>query len=256
MTHHQIVKLTMLGTAAAIPDLSHENVHMVLDSGSLKLLIDCGASPASRLMRAGLDFMDLDGLIVTHHHPDHIYGVPILLMDLWLMGRLETFPIYGPQKSLQVIKGVMELYEWDTWPNFPHIDFREIPLAPDTPVISNNHISITASPVEHVVPAIGLRLTNQKTGKVLVYTSDTMRDSRVVHLARNADILIHEATGRYFGHSTGADAGLDALEANAKRLVLVHSPVVRGDPQAILEEAKDVFKGPVELAEDFKVYEF
>ncbi len=253
---HRTVRLIILGTAAAIPDPSHENVHMVLDSGDLKLLIDCSGSPASRLMRAGIDLMDLDGLIVTHHHPDHIYGVPILLMNLWLMGRRESFPIYGPQKSLQVIKGIMDLYEWDSWPNFPHIDFRQIPLEPDTPVVSNQVVSITASPVEHMVPVIGLRMTNRRTGQVLVYTSDTMRDPCVVHLARDADILIHEATGEYFGHSTGADAGLDALEANAKRLVLIHYPPVRGDPQAILKEAKEVFKGPVELAEDFKVYEF
>jgi ribonuclease Z len=90
---------------------------------------------------------------------------------------------------------------------------------------------------------------------VLAYTSDTMRGPRVVAMARNADILIHEATGDYFGHSTGADAARDALEANAKRLVLIHYPVVRGNPAAILEEAKSVFAGPVELAEDFNVYE-
>jgi ribonuclease Z len=207
-------------------------------------------------MRAGLSITDLDGLIVTHHHPDHIYGVPILLMNLWLLGRRGTFPIYGPQKTLQVIQGIMDLYERDTWPDFLDIDFREIPLVPDTPVISDKVISISASPVAHVIPAIGLRMTNQQTGKVLAYTSDTMRDPRAVHLARDADILIHEATGEYFGHSTGSDAAHDALEANAKRLVLIHYPAVRGDPQAVLEEAKSFFQGSVELAEDFKVYEF
>jgi ribonuclease Z len=252
----QTVKLTILGTAASIPDLSHDNVYMVLDGGNLKVLIDCGSSPASRLMRAGLDFMELDGLIVTHHHPDHIYGVPILLMNLWLMGRREDFPIYGPHKTLEVIQGMMDLYEWDTWPNFPHIDFRQIPLVPDTPVISDNLVSITASPVEHIIPAIGLRIVNQQTGKVLVYTSDTMRDPGVVRMARDADILIHEATGEYYGHSTGTDAALDAIEANAKRLVLIHCPPVRGNPEAILEETRAIFQGPTELAEDFKVYEF
>ncbi len=77
-----------------------------------------------------------------------------------------------------------------------------------------------------------------------------------MRLARDADILIHEATGEYYGHSTGADAARDALEANAKRLVLIHYPSVRGDPDAILEEARAIFQGPIELAEDFKVYEF
>lgn len=252
---NQTARLIPLGTAA-IADPAHDNVYMVLDAGDLKILIDCGGSPSSRVMQAGLNFTDLDGLIVTHHHPDHIYGVPILLMNLWLLGRRGSFPIYGPGKALQVIQKMMDLYEWDTWPAFIRIDFREIPLVPGTPVLSNHVVSIEAWPVAHMIPAIGLRMTNQQTGKVLVYTSDTMRDPGVVHLARDADILIHEATGEYYGHSTGADAAHDALEANANRLVLIHYPSVRGDPDAVLEEAKAIFQGPVELAEDFRVYEF
>jgi ribonuclease Z len=123
-------------------------------------------------------------------------------------------------------------------------------------VVSDRVLSITASPVAHVIPAIGLRITNQQTGKVLVYTGDTMRDPNVVHLARDADILIHEATGQFFGHSTGADAARDALEANVRRLVLIHYPSLQGDSAAVLEEAQTIFRGPAELAEDFKVYEF
>ena len=251
----QTARLTILGTAAAIPDLTHDNVCMALDSGDLRLLIDCGGSPVPRLMRAGIDFMTLDGLIVTHDHPDHIYGVPLLLMDLWLMGRREPFPIYGSPRALHVIQEIMRLYEWETWLNFPRIDFHEIAAVSGTPVVDGEFISITAWPVEHLIPTLGLRITNRGTGRVLAYTSDTMSGPHVVDMARNADILIHEATGGEFGHSTGADAARDALEANAKRLVLIHYPVVRGNPTAILEEAKSVFAGPVELAEDFAVYE-
>jgi ribonuclease Z len=252
---NQTARLIPLGTAA-IADPAHDNVYMVLDADDLKLLIDCGGSPSSRMAQAGLNFTDLDGLIVTHHHPDHIYGVPVLLMNLWLLGRRGTFPIYGPGKALGIIQKMMDLYEWENWPDFLRTDFREIPLTPGTPVLSNHVVSIDASPVAHLTPAIGLRMTNRQTGKVLVYTSDTMRDPGVVRLARDADILIHEATGEYYGHSTGADAAHDAMEANAKRLVLIHYPAVRGNPDAVLEEARAIFQGPLELAEDFKVYEF
>ena len=252
---NQTARLIPLGTAA-IADPAHDNVYMVLDAGDLKVLIDCGGSPSSRVTKAGLNFTDLDGLIVTHHHPDHIYGVPVLLMNLWLLGRRGSFPIYGPGKALGIIQNMMDLYEWKAWPEFLRVDLREMPLTPGTPVVSNHIVSIEAWPVAHMIPAIGLRMTNQRTGKVLVYTSDTMRDPGVVRMARDADILIHEATGEYYGHSTGADAAYDAVEANAKRLVLIHYPSVRGDPGAVLEEARAIFKGPVELAEDFDVYEF
>jgi ribonuclease Z len=177
-------------------------------------------------------------------------------MNLWLLGRRDTFPIYGPRKTLQIIRKTIDLYEWDSWPNFLNLDFQAIPPEPGASVVSDGLVSITASPVAHEIPAIGLRLTNQHTGKTLVYTSDTMRDPRVVHLARNADILIHEATGKYYGHSTGTDAALDAVDAGAKKLVLVHYSPLRGNPIETLQEAQAVFSGPVELGEDFKVYEF
>jgi ribonuclease Z len=251
----QRAKLILLGTAA-IADLSHDNVYMLLVGDELKILIDCGGSPTSRIMKAGHNFTELSGLIVTHHHPDHVYGVPVLLMNLWLLGRRGSFPIYGPDKTLQVIQRMIEVYEWATWPDFLNVDLRPIPLQPDTPIVSDDLVSITAWPVAHEVPAIGLRIDNRQTGKTLVYTSDTMRDPRVVDLARAADILIHEATGQYYGHSTGTDAGHDAVDAGAKKLVLVHYSSMRGNPKATLGEAQAVFKGPVELAEDFGVYEF
>jgi ribonuclease Z len=252
----QTARFTIMGSAASIPTPHHDTASVLLDTGSTKLLIDCGGSPAARLKLAGVDFMDLDGLIVTHHHPDHIYGVPILLMDIWLMGRRDSFPAYGPAKTLEVIKAMMDLYEWDTWPNFTHIDFCPLPLEPNTLVVSDDLVEVTSWPVEHLVPAIGVRIANKQTGGVLAYTSDTTRHPHVVDLARDADILIHEATGDYFGHSTATDAALDANEAGAKRLVLTHYPVVRGNPHETLKEAQGVFEGPVELAEDFGVYEF
>jgi len=251
-----MARITVLGTSASIPSKKRDNPSFILQHKSETFLIDCPGSPAHKLLQAGFDFKKIKNVIVTHHHPDHIYGVPVLLMNLWLLGRRGAFPIYGPQKTLQVIQGMMDLYESNTWPDFLHLDLHEIPLVPDAPLVSDRVLSITASPVAHVVPAIGLRITNLQTGKVLAYTGDTMRDPRVVHLARDADILIHEATGEYFGHSTGADAARDALEANAKQLVLIHYTSLRGDPEAILEEAKTIFAGPAELAEDFKVYEF
>jgi ribonuclease Z len=198
----------------------------------------------------------LNGLIVTHHHPDHIYGVPLLLMNLWLLGRRGTFPIYGPRKTLQIIRKIVGVYEWDTWPDFLDLEYHIISLEPDIPVVSDQLVSITASPVAHEIPAMGLRMTNRHTGKVLVYTSDTMRDPGVVRLARDADILIHEATGEYYGHSTGTDAALDAVDAGAKKLVLVHYSPLRGNPKTTLMEAQAIFSGPVELGEDFGAYEF
>jgi phosphoribosyl 1,2-cyclic phosphodiesterase len=51
---------------------------MVIEAGGTRLLVDCGFGPrqlAQRLARLGLAPEDLDAVLVTHEHSDHIGGV-------------------------------------------------------------------------------------------------------------------------------------------------------------------------------------
>jgi phosphoribosyl 1,2-cyclic phosphodiesterase len=52
-----------------------------IESGSTRILIDCGLSAKEaekRLMMHGINPLTLDAIIITHEHSDHIYGVPVL----------------------------------------------------------------------------------------------------------------------------------------------------------------------------------
>lgn len=51
---------------------------LVVEAGNTRLLVDCGFGPrilAARLARLGLAPEDLDAILVTHEHGDHIGGV-------------------------------------------------------------------------------------------------------------------------------------------------------------------------------------
>jgi len=51
---------------------------LVVESGRTRILIDCGFGPrelAARLARLGLAPEDLDAILVTHEHSDHVGGV-------------------------------------------------------------------------------------------------------------------------------------------------------------------------------------
>src|SRR4030067_354674 len=90
-----MAKLVLLGTANAIADADHENTHMAIVGKDGVVLIDCVASPKVRLARTGIGLDDIGDLIVTHFHPDHVSGVPLLLLHMWLMGRRRPLRIYG-----------------------------------------------------------------------------------------------------------------------------------------------------------------
>ncbi len=73
----------------------------------------------------------------------------------------------------------------------------------------------------------------------------------MVQLAKDADVLIHEATGFGAGHSSASQAGSIAREAKAKRLILIHYPIENLQTESLVEQAKSTFSNDIGLAEDF-----
>ncbi len=243
--------LVILGTANAVPDKEHENTHMALQGKDAFVLIDCVNNPVVRLQQAGLDILRLSDLILTHFHPDHVSGVPSLLMSSWLLGRTAPLDIYGLAHTLDRIEGLMDYYEWKLWPRFFPVRFHRLPEEELTPVLDNDEFRIFASPVRHLIPTIGLRVEFSRSGKVLAYSCDTEPCPQVVRLASGADALVHEATGAGRGHSSAAQAGVMAHEAEVGKLYLIHYPANSAKHQGLIAEAQMTFGGPVELAFDF-----
>ena len=250
-----MTRLTILGSAAAVPDMDHENAYMVLEGEKDALLIDCAGSPLARLQAAGVDLDQLSSLIVTHYHPDHIYGVPSLLLGLRMHGRRAPFDIFGTRESLAVIWGMMDLLGWQKWPSPFPVGRHQVETTEGALVIDSDEFEVRATPTKHSLPSIGLRIVSKATGGVLAYSSDTEPCDAFVRLAQGADILIHESTGDYVGHSTGTQAGAVAGRCGAKKLVLIHYSI-DANLKALQWEAEKEFGGSVELAEDFAVYVF
>ena len=102
-----------------------------------------------------------------------------------------------------------------------------------------------------------------RPGRKIVYTGDTRPSQRIIEFARDADVLIHDATlGPEFeeeaaeeGHSTVNQAAEVALKAGVKRLYLFHiSPRYEGREDTLLLEARKIFPESY-LAEDLLKYE-
>lgn len=244
-------KLIFLGTSNAIPDLRHENTHMAVVGENRLLMIDCVNNPIVRLSQAGLNVHDLTDLLLTHFHPDHVSGVPLLLMNCWLLGRKKPLHIYGLQITLERIEKIMEFYEWSTWPGFYPVQFHQLAEQELTLAFDNPEFRLFTSPVCHMVPCIGVRIEFPQSGQVAAYSCDTEPCPQVVRLAANADLLIHEATGASVGHTSAAQAGEIAHQAGAKALYLIHYPTGDFDPRPLVDQAKQTFPGPVTLAQDF-----
>ncbi len=245
--------LVILGTAAAVHDALHENTYLVLKGVRESILIDCGGNPIGRLQRAGVSLDTLSSIILTHNHPDHTYGLPILLMGLWLLGRTEPLIIYAPASTIVTMKTIMQAYNWADWPHFYPVEFKAIPDTLGAAVLESEEFSVSAAPGNHFVPVVGLRVTHRSTGYTLMYTSDTEPTDSFKQLAHGVNLLLHEVAGASPGHSSAVMAGALAREAQVEKLILIHYQVY-DDQAALVAEARSEFSGPIEVAQDFAEY--
>ena len=240
-------KITFLGTASAVPDRNHQNTHFVLEAENGTILVDCVGNPIVRLREAGIDPLSVTDLVLTHFHPDHISGVPLLMMDLWLLGRKHYLNLYGLDNVLEKFEAMMDLFEWEDWQGFFPVRLHPLKSPDRTVIIDRENLVVKASKVHHMVPAMGLRV--ELPGGTVCYSTDTEPCLEVVQLAKDADILIHEASGSMGGHSGAAEAGVIASDAGVKTLVLIHYDPA-SVPEVLKKEAQTSFSGEIIIAKD------
>jgi len=245
--------LHLLGTGAALSDASRTTTMLAFESAGSVVVVDCGGDVVQRLMACGLDLDRIDALIVTHEHADHVGGFPLFMEKIWLAGRRRPIPVYGPASAISQARRCWESFSTGGWKEVPEILWHEVPLEEGAPVLESDEWRVTAAPGTHSVPVIGVRVEDRRGGGVAAYSCDTEESDAIARLARGADLLVHEATGGFGGHTTLEGAARVAARAEAGRLVLVHLPP-EVDPDE-LSRARSLFPR-IELGADGERHPF
>jgi ribonuclease Z len=228
----------------------------VVSAGDTTCLVDVGGSPVQKLRRVGIDPVKLSAVVVTHTHPDHVYGLPALVQCLLILGRRMPLPIYCRAEHADVLRRLLDLFGLAD-------EGLSVPVVPVEPrqgvrVLETPGLVLTASPNAHgLMPNLAIRA--DAAGRSLVYSSDTRPCAEVEALARGATVLIHEATfarpDPTQWHSTAREAGQVARAAGVRRLYLAHvGYAVHGRLQSHLAAARVGFGGAVAMAEELRWY--
>ncbi|HEY3312000.1 MAG TPA: MBL fold metallo-hydrolase [Anaerolineales bacterium] len=242
--------LIFLGSSNAIPTANHQTTQFALITPGRKLLVDCGTNPVVRLEQAGIEVNDITDIILTHFHPDHVAALPLLLLDMWLMKRRTPLYIHGLDYTIERVESMMALFDWEVWPDFYPVNFNRVGMDNMTPVLEDDQMRILSSPVNHFLPTICLRIELKLENKSIAYSCDTEPCQAVLDISKNVDILLHEASGNFEGHSSATQAGEVARDVGAGALYLVHYPTGRFAKGDLEAEARSVFNGKVRLAVD------
>jgi len=102
---------------------------LVVEAGGTRVLVDCGfgvRDTAARLGRLGLAPDDLDAILVTHEHADHIGGVPAFAAR-------HGIPVWATFGTLTVVaarfEGMTHVYGFDSHERFAIGALEVVPIA-------------------------------------------------------------------------------------------------------------------------------
>jgi ribonuclease Z len=217
-----IRQIFFIGVGEACDPL-YPNTSLLLrnEMGQGWVLFDCGFTTPHRFFQYCSDPEELQALWISHFHGDHFFGVPLLLLRFWEMGRRGLLTILGPSGVEKKIWQAMDL----AYPNFRgrfHFPLLFQEVEPGRAYTAAD-LTWMAAKIDHSAPALAVRVTDQ--GKSLFYSGDGRPTPETLALAAGCDLAVHEAfrvNGDTPGHGS-VQACIDfARQSGVKALALLH----------------------------------
>ncbi|MEA2002893.1 MAG: MBL fold metallo-hydrolase [Actinomycetota bacterium] len=262
--------VTLLGTGGPRPDPDRAGPATLIDASGRLLLVDAGRGVCLRLAQAGIGLDELDAVLLTHHHFDHIGDLGDVLLASWNLGRTDPLPVIGPRGTAVITEALIStVYRADIAFRLREDELLGGSLRPIEDMIAVSEVGhgwsgmvgdvqIAAAAVDHGevlgLPdwsALGFRF--EGGGKTAAVSGDAIPSPGLVEMARDVDLLVMCS---YLAPSEVTEPDLEFLtesilggveqavevanDAGAKRLVLTH---LREKPGVMLVAMQDYADG-------------
>ena len=252
------MKVTFLGVGEACdPVCNNTSILVEFGLGAKKhyILLDCGFTTPHCYFSFNFEADSLDSLWISHFHGDHFFGVPLLLLRLWEMGRTKSLQIIGQKGIREKIDSALDL----AYPGFGDKLQFTLQYQIVEPSVTLQSAGATWSFAENIHSQNCLSVKIDNGDKTIFYSGDGCSTGQSSDLALGCDLIIHEAyrvVGHTPNHGNVKDVVSFARKAGAKNLAVVHVAYFErrqqaenierefeksGDVHAFLPESGDIF---------------
>jgi cAMP phosphodiesterase len=204
-------------------------------------------------------------IIVTHPHMDHIASLPIFIDDLYPTLK-HPMRVHATPEVIDLLE--RDVFNWNVYPRFSELQNDYGPVMEYVPILLDEtfrvaHLTIQAVSVNHIVPTVGLIVSD---GKVSVaFSSDTAETTKfwdVVNVQPHLEALLIEASfpnemaslAEVSRHFTPASLGkeLTKLSHNGMDILAVHlKPTYR---EKIIKQLADLNIPKLSVMEPGRTY--
>ncbi|PXW91445.1 ribonuclease BN (tRNA processing enzyme) [Streptohalobacillus salinus] len=235
------MKITVIGFWGAYPEQDEATSSYLVEKDGFKLLVDSGSGALGQLPKY-TDPYDLDAVIISHYHQDHIADVGVLQYQMLVQNGIRNgnkrLPIYGHP------------YDEAAFDKLSH-EFTDGRRYDPNQTLMMGPFTITFMETDHPVRCFAMRITDGE--HTFVYTADSSFKEEFQTFSEKADLLVTDCNfyegqdGMKAGHMNSQECGSIASAAGVKTLVLSHHPHF-GERKQLVEEAKKYYSGKVVLA--------
>ncbi len=252
------MNLTILGNQGPYPGPMGACSGYLVKCGNTRVCVELGPGTLARL-QTHVDLTSLDGLIISHYHPDHFSDILTLRYALAKARRAGT--LTSTLRLVLPATGMDEFIDTYIGPDCPQL-FDIVPVA-DGSGIDIGDVAFMFYKMKHAVESFGMTLRPRGSSgrSALGYTSDTGPCEALESLAAASRVLLsecavtaHDADGMAAGHLWPEHIGSVAREAGTGRLMLTHF-APDADQSAVVSAASETYGAPVWCSAVGEVYQ-
>ncbi|MBU9710291.1 MBL fold metallo-hydrolase [Evansella tamaricis] len=231
------MKLTVIGYWGAYPEKNEATSCYLLQDENTNILLDCGSGAVAQLQNY-IELAEIDAVIITHYHHDHIADLGVLtysrIVDMNLGKTDRPLHIFAHDKDAEAFQQLSKKPFAEAFAY--HAEKNGMPF-------TIGSLQFTFHPTNHPVPCFAVKAHSQD-GSIIAYTGDTAYDESLIPFLKNVDLLITESSfyegqdAKPFGHMNSKESGILGYKSNVKYLLLSHLPHFGNHQQLITESCK------------------